>query len=566
MPSLSPEERTELAARCSRSPSEFCRIFLEDWFPRKMPWVHRGILALRLRRTDFLLDFGPEQWRDETAEWTPQDLGKVLANFLEEGSGRPLFELVESPAGVFKVQFAEFVQRNLAIIMPRGFSKTTVMNAANVIDIVYNGEPFFLYVSETESHAVRQLASIKNQIGDENGNPNNPLIYEVFGGFQPTRSSPRKWTENYIETLTDCRIGALGTGGQIRGFSQNATRPGLIVFDDLQDEESVNTDTQRDKAAKWFFSGAMPSVRMHTGRVMVIGTLLHPTAAILNDCIKSREFTAVRFGAIDRQGDPLWEYMMSLEQIEAKKQAFIDVGKLNAFYLEYMSEWKDDKTQMFPASLLVYTPKGVENFVCMALAQDPAIAEEATKADFCTFSVVGMENGGRKHVVDFYGEQGMDPADQVDKFFELHFKWLTRLPAEYRRHGIESIAFQRALISLVQAKQFEMSQTFGVDAYFEIEPIMHGRQGKMARVQGILKPLLRARYLTFETQWPTLHNQFIDWPSGKLDGPDCVAMAVKLLDPFVALNLSLPEQTPDQLHNPLVPLETMIGGNFRTAP
>src|SRR5690606_1179957 len=77
------------------------------------------------------------------------------------------------------------------------------------------------------------------------------------------------------------------------------------------------------------------------------------------------------------------------------------------------------------------------------------------------------------------------------------------------------------------------------DAYFEVLPILHGKTGKIARVQGILKPLWHSGYLSFQTSWPDLEVQFAEWPNGKRDGPDVIAMAISLLDPFASLNIGV---------------------------
>lgn len=533
-PQVQKEHLMSLARRTYRSPSEFCRVFLKDWFPTKMPWVHRGILALRLQRTDFLLDFGPEQWRDEPdAEWTMDDLEKILTNFIEEGSGRPIFDLTIDAEGNPKLILN--VKSNVGVIMPRGFSKTTVMNAGNIIDACYQSEDFFLYVSEAAAHAERQLGTVKAEFGGPQDDPNNPLLRTVFGEHLPGRQDALKNTENYLETLQGVMIGAVGRGGQIRGFGKRAKRPGIIIFDDIEDSESVLNDTQRKKDSTWFFGTALPTVRKN-GRIFIIGTLLH-NDAILNKVIKSDRFTCVRFGAVDRQGDALWPYMMDLDAIEQLKLDMTNEGELPAFYLEYMSEYKTEEAQMFPPSKMVRISKGLEVFVGMALAVDPAISKKKT-ADFCSFGVVGIERGGNKHVIDFYAKKGMDPAEQVEKFFELHAQWLMKIPREFRRHGVEAIAYQQALIHLIQSEQYARSATLGYDAYFEIIPITHGNTGKEARVQGVLKPLYAAGKISFERIFPELETQLADWPNGKKDGPDVVAMAITLLDPFASLNIA----------------------------
>lgn len=557
---LTPEAKTELAARMWRSHSEFCRIALKDWFPTKMPWVHRGIAALIERKTDWLLDFGTEVWRDEVAEWTPADLQKILTNFIDEKTGEPLFELKVGPEGAAEILI--HAKDNVGIIMPRGFSKTTLLNSINLKKMLFKDVDFFLYLSESLPHAIRQLDTIKDEVDDSDGDPKNPLIYAMFGKIKPDRQSPKKWTEKFIETETGVMVGAVGTGGQVRGFGKNAKRPAILLFDDLEDEETVESDEQRKKTNKWFWSAALPAKRKG-GRAFIIGTLLH-VDALLMKVVKSLEFTVVRFGAIDRQGDALWEYMMSLEEIEAKKLNAAEVGELPGFYFEYMSVYHDDNAKMFPEAKLVYvSKKDSVNWVGKALAMDPAISEEST-ADFCTFGVVGIEAGGKKHLLDYHGERGMDPDAQIDKFFELHIKHMLSIPPDFCKYGIEAIGYQRALVSLVTSRQFLMSRTLGIRAYFEVEPIFHGKIGKIPRIKGIMKPLIATGYFTFEQKWADLHTMFTEFPGGKKDGPDVCAMAVKLLDPFAALGIG-DEGMQDLEKDTQPPLSVVLGGKYEGA-
>lgn len=556
------EQIVELAAKTHRSPSEFCRIFLSDWFPTKMPWVHRGLFALLQNKTDFLLDFGEEEWRDGVGTWTPKDLEKILTNFLEEGTGKPIFRLDMSGE---RPQVVIDAKMHVGVIMPRGSSKTTVVNASNLIDILFKNEDFFLYISESGPHAQRQLATIKAELEDNDGVPSNELLNLVFGNHKPSRQSPLKWTEEFIETLQGIMVGAVGRGGQVRGFGKRAKRPGKIVYDDLEDEESVASDTQRAKDSKWFFNTARPAKRKHTGRDIVIGTLLHATDAILNKVIKSREFTAVRFGAIDRQGDALWPWWMNLDQIEEARLAAAEVGELAGFYLEFMSEARDDEARIFPDSKLIYVHKPLERFHAISMALDPAISPDR-KADMAALAVVGMEAGGHKHVLESFGKVGMDADAMLDKFFEFHFKWMNHLPIENRKYGIEAIAFQRALIPMARSRMVQLSKTHGQAAYFEVLPIFHGKVAKDVRVKGILKPIIWSGHLSFEDRNPDMHTQLVDWPGKLKDLPDVVSMAVALLDPYVMLGLVDEGAELDLTADTAEPIEKVLGGSFGSAP
>lgn len=238
----------DLAAKGWRSHPEFCRTFLPDWFPSKMPWFHRGIAALRTGQTEFLLDFGPEWWpedlkrrqEDPTAEpsyWTPHDLMKIVANFVYPADPRkpqedltPVFEATFDDAGnVVGVRIIE-PTLNYGFALPRGFAKTTLENSFNLRDVVYRESAFTLYVSEAAPHALKQVITVRRQL------ENNTLLMAVFGDLQPGRQASEKWTDGFFETTTVQRVGGLGSGGQVRGISIDSVRPSRIVIDDFQNE------------------------------------------------------------------------------------------------------------------------------------------------------------------------------------------------------------------------------------------------------------------------------------------------------------------------------------------
>ena len=98
--------------------------------------------------------------------------------------------------------------------------------------------------------------------------------------------------------------------------------------------------------------------------------------------------------------------------------------------------------------------------------------------------------------------------------------------------GVEAIAYQKALIHLIKEEMFRKSRIYGNAAYFECTPITYNNdKDKVTRVQGVLAPRYSAGYITHQHRFPDLEGQLEDWPLGKLDGPDAIAMAVTLLDP-----------------------------------
>lgn len=544
------EQIEEIRVRCWRSPAEFARVFLPDWFPSKMPWVHRGLLALILGKTEFLLDFGEERWKYETASWTPADLQKIITNFITE-DGVPLFELDLS--GENPVVRIITPKNKQAFIMPRGYSKTTLMNLANLIGVVYKASDFLLYISETAGHASNQLMTIRKELEE------NELLRYVFGDLVAPRQSSNKWSEDVIEPTNNVMVAVVGRGGQVRGKSKSAKRPARIICDDMQDEESVESPTQMAKDSKWFFRAVEPALRKNGGQLFVIGTLLTGgDEPILNKLLNNVDYAVVRFSGIDRQGEALWASEFgngfTLAQLEHKRQVALSMGELEGYYLEYESRHVTDDAKTFPRAKMIRVSKPLDRFVSISLVVDPAISDPTVKAkkrkrpDFCAFGVVGIEAGGCKHVIHTEGKQAMPFEEQVETYFRLHFEYLAHLPPEMQKHGVEAIAYQRALHSTIKTEQFKRSreviehgpfkgQIAGTKAYFEVEAITHGNTGKSERIKGILKPLYHSGYITFERVFTDLETQLFDYPAAYDDFPDVISMCVGQLDPFAALHL-----------------------------
>src|ERR1700739_2115945 len=57
------------------------------------------------------------------------------------------------------------------------------------------------------------------------------------------------------------RIIARGSGQKMRGRKWQGKRPGLIVCDDLEDDEQVESLERRGKFRRWFFLALKPAVR-----------------------------------------------------------------------------------------------------------------------------------------------------------------------------------------------------------------------------------------------------------------------------------------------------------------
>jgi hypothetical protein len=509
------------------------------WFPgtkqeggSKSPRVdalHRGVLAILLRKCNFLMKYGDRQWIEDNFVYTDPD-----------GNERKIFDLT-SPAAP-RMEIAQFT----LIMMPRGFSKTTCNNFANLFNIIFQEIEFSAYVGETSTHADRQVANIKNEL------ETNTVIREYFGSLKPPQRGTQKWTEDFFETITGMAMIARGSGTQIRGLLHKGRRPKRFLLDDLETKESVKTEQQRADKKEWYYGDVEPALDEldEESSITATGTLLHEDALLANLMLDPR-WTVVKFGALDKDGAPVW-HRKGHDWFNRKKAAFTRAGVLHIFYLEYMNEIRTPEHQDFEQRMMNILPRPMGEMVARAIAIDPAISE-AESADYCGICVMGMTEKGFLHVFDILLQRGMSPREQVDEYFARAMKY----ECNSDMHGVESIAYQAALVHLLQ-EEMARKRWFFTPVKITHKDLSHEQRNKIARIRGILQPRYSNGYVTHQMHFPTYEGQLLDFPRGKKDGPDVASMCVTLLDPVAGA--AAPE---DSFEDEYEPLEEIFGGDWR---
>lgn len=545
---FTPEEIQQIYADGYADPVFFARFFFPEKFFKPMPWVHRGILAILTRQTDFLLKYG--------------ELDKIVRHFVwkedpddENAPEHPLFHLHHDEAGNV-VAIDLDVTKFTMLMVPRGFSKTTIAGQLVVIwKIVYKETEFTLFVSESGTHSEMQLNNIRAEL------EGNERLRAVFGNLVPERSDSRKWTGTEIETTSDITVICRGRGGQVRGLNKESRRPDTVLIDDVEDLESVATEEQRKKTRDWAYGDLLPVLpKVHnpgkpTPTIVALGTLLHKEALLMT-FLRDPKWTCIVFGALDKDGEPLWEDAMSKEQLEAERNSYSISGTLDKFYLEYMSKLHDEHSAKFKREKFRYISV-LPDIIGSAIAMDPAISQ-SRRADYAGIAVVSMSTYGKIIVRDCWLKRGAEPRELVDQFFQME-----AAVGGCQYHGIEAIAYQASLIHLMREEMFRpLLPGQSPRNRFEVIPILHNTSVKKEiRVEGVLQPRLANGYIEFERRFPLLESQLVDWPNGKKDGPDVLAMAISLLDPYAAAAVG---DGKDLAEDEQPPLDEVMDGEWRT--
>lgn len=505
-------------------PVYFLRFHLEHWFPDRVPWFHRGLAAIITRTPDFLLKYG--------------ELDKIQCHFRwigPDGKLNPIFDFGDGD------RVRMIISPNSNNIIPRGFGKTTLINGLSIRDCSYRLLRYLLYVSESATHAEDQVIAQRRE-----WEQNESLILH-FGEQASDRQDSRRWTNDVLEFRNGCFIRGVGRGGQIRGKNFRAMRPNKIIVDDVEDEESVLSPTQRDKTKKWYYGSLVPALpapgrRQPTDGIINIGTLLS-SECLLRTVADDPRFNTVVLGAIDLDGEPLWPEQQSLAQIEEEREASRKTGTLSIFYREKLSQIRNDEDADFHEEALIVEALDPGRLVAVAIACDPAISEKAG-ASRAAIYIVGKYDTGFTWVLDGMSGTGWTPRQLIDNFFDLRNRW-RNVSCGVRFAGIESIGYQRALIFLMREEMAKRND------YFEITPITHGHTSKITRIKGVLQPRYAARMMRHARPFERLFADLRDFPNGKIDDIDAVAMGVALLEPFTAVGVSPDDSDSENDYAPL---------------
>lgn len=165
----------------------------------------------------------------------------------------------------------------LAECLPRGYGKSTIISVGMPCWCIVGGDPpsvrgkrrkpykhYIFVMKDSFDQAKLELASIRNEL------ENNENLRRDFGDLV---GSP--WGKQEIVTANGVKVDALGTGQKVRGRRHVAYRPDLIIADDLENDDMVQSPSQRMKVKTWWARAVEKAGDPKRCDYIALGTLLH---------------------------------------------------------------------------------------------------------------------------------------------------------------------------------------------------------------------------------------------------------------------------------------------------
>lgn len=201
---------------------------------------------------------------------------------------------------------------------PRGNAKSTWTTLVlPIFCAAYKLRKFPLIVSETNAQSEDFISFIKAEL---------EMNERLKQDFPELCGEGPIWRADTIITRNGVKIRGVGAGQKLRGMRHGSKRPDLVIVDDLENDEQVESPDQRKKLEKWFFKALMKIGQKDTVYI-VIGTILHYDS-LLSNLLKKPGWKGTKFKAVLKfSQSKLWEKWeeifanISIGKEEAEKRA-----------------------------------------------------------------------------------------------------------------------------------------------------------------------------------------------------------------------------------------------------
>jgi len=230
-----------------------------------------------------------------------------------------------------------------------------------------------LLISNTGRQAEHWLSLIKEEI------EHNKDIRTTFGDLKGNL-----WRHDHIRLKTGIEIVSLGLNYQIRG-----TGWGKVLCDDMEDDEMVRSDEQREKFSDWFDSALLGRMHPHS-QLIIDGTFLHPLCKIkkMFDNVdgKYNDWTRIKFQALDENGESTWPDRWPTDVILKQR---IEMGE-KAFLAEKMNSPIFGGAHIFDVGWIQYYDTLPKNLYIVTMT-DASSSKKIEVGDYTAIEVWGKD-------------------------------------------------------------------------------------------------------------------------------------------------------------------------------
>ena len=400
----------------------------------------------------------------------------------------------------------------IVITSPSEFSKTTICSLIYPLyRNVYYHEPYTIICTRTDDGAMELLDEIKFEVRY------NDEFRRVYGNLLPMpddRGSERykkKDSAHLIELTyndgTTTAIRCIPMRGQVRARKRGGYRITLMIVDDPEEVDDLDSPTTLEKNIRWIDRSAIPRMDKDYGKIRVLGTRIGYNCTI-DKLLKRTRWIKREYKALMPDDIPLeqrksvWEDRWPTAYLHREREEYTAEGRLADWMWERMNE---------PP---VYLQKNLKNYhfyrgeferhneqnllhldgfidpipVYTYHTIDPAFsqansADERAQVSFA-MGYIPMDTWRKPSIfVLEYDFDFKDPDILIERALELHKKYY------YRELIVETVSSQK-IYEFIGIKQM-MQDPFLINNPLQLRPVPYQGKSKEDRIYHYFKNIIR---------------------------------------------------------------------------
>lgn len=364
----------------------------------------------------------------------------------------------------------------------RGAAKsTTITNLYTLWEIAKKTRHYILLISATEDLSLQMIELILTEL-DDNAN--------FKSDFELSVQSMTK-SESVIVTAQHLtKIKGAGAGSKIRGARFMAWRPDLIILDDIENDENVESKAQREKLYRWYTRAIkrLPSLHGHYN-IIIVGTILHHDSLLsrLKDKVDLyRNFNLVLDFDTFRLDDSSLDKKAIKAEYEEDQAAFLQERQNQPISPDMLPFGNYQTFETVPSGSVCY------------MAVDPSLGKK--RGDWFAIGIIHKKD--QEYFGTGFGFK-LSPDKMIDRIIEYYKIWRPL------KLGVETVAFQEFFKDVLKSR----ARASGI--VLPIVEIKH-RAPKELRIDS-LSPYVEDGTLKVNAKSYLLIDEMLTWPKSSTD-------------------------------------------------
>tara|TARA_Y100001963_G_scaffold52211_1_gene73069 strand:+ start:12218 stop:13705 length:1488 start_codon:yes stop_codon:yes gene_type:complete len=374
----------------------------------------------------------------------------------------------------------------LALGLPRGFGKTTIIKLWILALILFTERKFILVLAETATKAENIIADVIDMLDE-------PNIRAVFGDWRVGVEKDTNAVKKFGFRGRNIIIAGLGAEGSVRGLNLKNARPDAIIFDDVQSRENADSQLVAEKLYQWMLGTAMKSKSPKGCLTVFIGNMYPTPYAILKKLKANKFWTKFIVGGILADGTSLWEDLQPVRQLAEEYLSDLESGHPEIFHAEVLNDEDASINNLVDFANLPefpYSPGDIPAGQFIVI--DPATNKE--NSDAVAMGYFEVHEG--KPIALEVRSENLSPKQTIVEAIKICMQRQCSVVA------VESVAYQSTLLFWAT----EVMAEYGISGINFVE-IYPGRRNKNARIMDMFKSYSEGEIGCVADQQPLLHNQ-----------------------------------------------------------